>query len=313
MEFSGAQPDVDLTYSDVFLVPRHSEVASRLDVDLAPADGSGATLPLVSANMNSVTGTRLAAALARRGGLGVLPQDLALPELLDAVAWVKAQPVAWDAPLVLPPNATVADARLLLPPVPGRGIVVADAREDGTVDLSGFRGIVPATRLASALLDATLGDITRGETPVVEAARVGDPREVFALIEQTGADIVAVVDGDRVVGTLSPRSAVRDSVYRPGVDAEGRLIVAAAVGINGDVAGKARALATPVSTSSWSTPRTATRRRCCVRCARCRRSTSAFRSPPATSSRPRASAISPTPGRRSSRSASGPGPCAPRA
>ena len=243
MEFSGAQPEVDLTYSDVFLVPRHSEVRSRLDVDLAPADGSGATLPLVSANMNSVTGTRLAAALARRGGLGVLPQDLALPELLEAVEWVKSQPVAWDAPLVLPPGATVADARLLLPPVSGRGIVVADARVDGSIDLACFRGIVPATRLATALLDATLGDITRGETPVIEASRIGDPRAVFALIEETGADVVAVVDEDRVVGTLSLRSALRDSVYRPGVDADGRLIVAAAVGINGDVAGKARALA----------------------------------------------------------------------
>ena len=130
MEFSGAQPDVDLTYSDVFLVPRHSEVRSRLDVDLAPADGSGATIPLVSANMNSVTGTRLAATLARRGGLGVLPQDMSLEDLVEAVSWVKAQPTAWDTPLILPPEATVADARRILPAVPGRGIVVAVARED---------------------------------------------------------------------------------------------------------------------------------------------------------------------------------------
>jgi IMP dehydrogenase len=242
MEFSGAQPDVDLTYSDVFLVPRHSEVRSRLDVDLAPADGSGATLPLVSANMNSVTGTRLAATLARRGGLGVLPQDLALPQLLEAVERVKSQPVAWDAPLVLPPTATVADARLILPPVPGRGIVVADVRDDGAIALADFRGIVPAPRLATALPDATLGDIARKDAPVVEVAQVGDPREVFALIEEAGVDIVPVVDGDRVVGTLSGRSALRDSVYRPAVDADGRLIVAAAVGVNGDVAGKAKAL-----------------------------------------------------------------------
>ncbi len=282
MEFSGAQPDVDLTYSDVFLVPRHSEVRSRLDVDLAPADGSGATLPLVSSNMNSVTGTRLAAALARRGGLGVLPQDLALPDLLDAVEWVKSRPVAWDAPLVLPPGATVAEARLLLPPVAGHGIVVAETREDGVVDLADFRGIVPAPRLATALLDATLGDITRGETPVIEAHRVGDPRTVFALIEQSGTDVVAVVDGDRVVGTISQRTALRDSVYRPGVDADGRLIVAAAVGINGDVAGKARALADAGVDVLVVDTAHGHQRRCCVRSARWRLSTSASRSPPAT-------------------------------
>ncbi len=58
----------DLTYSDVFLVPSRSGVSSRLDVDLATDDGTGAQIPLVSANMNSVTGPRLAAAMARRGG-----------------------------------------------------------------------------------------------------------------------------------------------------------------------------------------------------------------------------------------------------
>ena len=41
-------PAVDLTYNDVFLVPSHSDVASRMDVDIAPDDGTGATIPPVS-------------------------------------------------------------------------------------------------------------------------------------------------------------------------------------------------------------------------------------------------------------------------
>ena len=91
MEFYRTTPRHDLTYSDVFLVPSRSGVTSRLDVSLAPDDGSGASVPIVSANMNSITGPRLAATLARRGGLGVLPQDLHLQELDDAIRWVKAQ------------------------------------------------------------------------------------------------------------------------------------------------------------------------------------------------------------------------------
>src|SRR6187431_356771 len=115
MEFYETVPAHDLTYSDVFLVPSHSEVTSRLDVSLAPEDGTGASLPIVSANMNSVTGPRLAATLARRGALGVLPQDMPLQQLDAAIRWVKNQPVAYDSPLTLTGTDSVADALRQLP------------------------------------------------------------------------------------------------------------------------------------------------------------------------------------------------------
>ena len=242
MEFYGEQPEVDLTYSDVFLVPRHSSVTSRLDVDLSPGDGTTATIPLVSANMNSVTGARLAATLARRGGLGVLPQDMPLQELDAAIRWVKDQPVRWDTPLVLPPEATVADAARLLPATEGHGIVVADASA-GHLNIAAVLGVVPATRLGTALPDARLGDLARGRTASIDADDVESARHAFDLIVGAGAETVCVLHHGFVVGTLSRRSALRSTLYRPAVDASGRLSVAAAVGINGDVASKARALA----------------------------------------------------------------------
>ncbi|HKP07968.1 MAG TPA: GuaB1 family IMP dehydrogenase-related protein [Microbacterium sp.] len=247
MEFYGETPDVDLTYSDVFLVPRRSAITSRLDVDLAPGDGTTATLPLVSANMNSVTGARLAATLARRGGLGVLPQDMPLQELDAAIRWVKAQPVSWDTPLVLPPDATVADAARLLPATEGHGIVVADAHPAagtaGHVDADDILGIVPATRLGTALPDARLGDLARGRAASVDAEDIESARHAFDVIVAAEAETVCVLHHGHLVGTLSRRSALRSTLYRPAVDASGRLIVAAAVGINGDVAAKAKALA----------------------------------------------------------------------
>ncbi|WP_314646623.1 GuaB1 family IMP dehydrogenase-related protein [uncultured Microbacterium sp.] len=241
MEFSGAQPAVDLTYSDVFLVPRRSAVTSRLQVDLAPQDGTPATLPLVASNMNSVTGPRLAAVLARRGGLGVLPQDMPLQDLDAAIRDVKSQPVLWDTPLVLPPHATVADALRLLPAVAGHGIVVAD----GTAphDVGDIRGILPASRLATALPDAQLGDLVHGGTPSIDADDIGSERHAFDVITDAGVETVPVIRHGHLVGTLSARSALRSTLYRPAVDADGRLIVAAAIGINGDVAAKAEALA----------------------------------------------------------------------
>jgi IMP dehydrogenase len=242
MEFYGAAPDVDLTYSDVFLVPRRSAIRSRLDVDLSPRDGTSATIPLVSANMNSVTGARLAATLARRGGLGVLPQDMPLQELDAAIRWVKAQPVLWDTPLVLPPEATVADAARLLPATEGHGIVVADAGA-GVVSIDDILGIVPATRLGTALPDARLGDLARGRAASVDADDIESARHAFDVIVAAGAETVCVLHHGHLVGTLSRRSALRTTLYRPAVDASGRLSVAAAVGINGDVAAKAQALA----------------------------------------------------------------------
>ena len=241
MEFSGESPTVDLTYSDVFLVPRRSAVTSRLQVDLAPQDGTPATLPLVASNMNSVTGPRLAAVLARRGGLGVLPQDMPLQALDAAIRDVKSQPVLWDTPLVLPPEASVWDALRLMPPTAGHGIVVASGAAPHHVDR--ILGVLPATRLATALPDAQLGDLVHTGTPSLDADDIGSERHAFDVITDAGVEMVTIAHHGHLVGTLSARSALRSTLYRPAVDGDGRLAVAAAVGINGDVASKAKALA----------------------------------------------------------------------
>ena len=70
MRFLGDDPPGwDLTYDDVFMVPRRSSVSSRYDVDLSSVDGTGTTLPLVVANMTAVSGRRMAETMARRNVL----------------------------------------------------------------------------------------------------------------------------------------------------------------------------------------------------------------------------------------------------
>ena len=235
MEFYETAPKHDLTYSDVFLVPSGSNVKSRLDVSLVPGDGTPASIPIVSANMNSVTGPRLAATLARRGGLGILPQDMHLQELDAAIRWVKAQPVRWDTPLELGAGDTVAGALALTPPVVGHGIVV---RDDGGALL----GCIPAVRLATALPDARLGDLLHGSLTSLDADDLNTPRAAFDVMVAAGLDFAPVLQHGNLVGTLSRTGALRSTIYDPALDADGRLAVGAAVGINGDVAAKARAL-----------------------------------------------------------------------
>ncbi len=235
MRFYETAPTHDLTYSDVFLVPSRSGVSSRLDVSLAPGDDTGASIPIVSANMNSVTGPRLAAALARRGGLGVLPQDMHPQDLDAAIRWVKAQPVAWDAAVDLRPTDTVAAALAQLPALPGHGLVVHDAA-------GAYLGAVPAERLATALPDAPLSDLLGQQGPSIDVDELTGPRAAFDLMVAAGLEFAPVLHDGRVVGTLSRKGALRSTIYEPAVDSRGRLRVAAAVGINGDVAGKARAI-----------------------------------------------------------------------
>jgi IMP dehydrogenase len=235
MQFYETSPVHDLTYSDVFLVPGRSSVSSRLDVSLTPPDGTGATIPIVAANMNSVTGPRLAATLARRGGLGVLPQDLHHDDLVAAIRWVKDQPVVWDSPLVASPDDSVASALQRIPPVDGHGIVLHG--DDGE-----YIGTIPAQRLATALPDARLGDLLHGAVASLEAGDLDGPRAAFDLMVEAGLDFAPVRSNGTVVGTLSRRGALRSTLYDAAVDASGRLRVAAAIGINGDAAAKAREL-----------------------------------------------------------------------
>ncbi|HEY8587956.1 MAG TPA: GuaB1 family IMP dehydrogenase-related protein [Naasia sp.] len=235
MEFLGPLPGHDLTYSDVFLVPSRSDVGSRLAVSLVPPDGTGATLPIVAANMNSVTGPDLAASLARRGGLAVLPQDMPLQELDGAIRWVKAQPTAYDTARTLPPSATAAGALKIVPPLPGHAIIVAER--------GALLGVLPTEELARALPDARLGDLVRGRPAALEAEDLDSPRAAFDAMTAAGLEFAPVLRHGAVVGAVSRRSAVRAAVYTPAVDGDGRLRVAAAVGINGDVAAKAQALA----------------------------------------------------------------------
>ncbi len=233
MDFNAEGATHDLTYSDVFLIPRRSDVDSRLSVSLNATDGTAATLPLVSSNMNSVTGQRLAATLARRGGLGVIPQDMPLQELADAIRWVKAQPTHFDTAIVLPPSATVAEARELLPPSIDHGIVIQDDE---------YRGVVPAQDLATARAGAQLGSLLRSQWVALSAEDIEDGRSIFDTLVAAEAHFAPVLDHGRIVGTLSRKSALRSTLYQPHLDSQGRLAVAAAVGINGDVTAKAQAL-----------------------------------------------------------------------
>ncbi|HEX6472358.1 MAG TPA: GuaB1 family IMP dehydrogenase-related protein [Streptosporangiaceae bacterium] len=230
---NGEQVGHDLTYNDVFMIPNRSAVASRLDVDLATADGSGTTLPIVTANMTAVSGRRMAETIARRGGISVIPQDIPVDVVADVIGWVKRRHLVVDTAITLGPGDTVEHALGLLPKrAHGAVIVTEHDRPIGVVTEADCQGV----DRFSQLRDVMSRDLLTLPATI-------EPRAAFETLHGRGHRLAPVVDaGGRLCGILTRTGALRATLYAPAVDAAGRLRVAAAIGVNGDVAGRTKAL-----------------------------------------------------------------------
>jgi IMP dehydrogenase len=229
----GERPAHDLTYNDVFMVPRRSAVGSRLDVDLSTTDGSGTTIPLVVANMTAVSGRRMAETIARRGGITVIPQDIPESVVTDVIRWVKRRHLVFDTPITLGPADTVGEALgLLHKRAHGAVIVVADRRPVGVVTEADCQRVDRFAQLRDVM-----------SRDVLTLPETVEPREAFDRLHERGHRLAPVTDADGcLIGILTRTGALRTTLYDPAVDTGGRLRVAVAIGVNGDTAGKAKAL-----------------------------------------------------------------------
>jgi IMP dehydrogenase len=230
---SDSVPAHELTFDDVFMVPSRSAVHSRMDVDLATVDSTGTTIPVIVANMTAVAGRRMAETLARRGGLTVLPQDIPIDVVTEVVDWVKQRHLVYDTPLTLSATATVGEALNLLPKR-GHGavVVVAGDRPIGVVTEPDCSGVDRFTQLQRVMS----GDLLTLPAGI-------DPRAAFDRLAEGRHRLAPVIDeSSALVGILTRTGALRATLYRPAVDHRGRLRVAAAIGISGDPAARAKGL-----------------------------------------------------------------------
>jgi len=240
MRFLQPPPSTDLTYSDVFMVPRRSSLTSRLEVDLTSNDGVGTTLPLVVANMTAVSGRRMSETVARRGGVAIIPQDIPTDVVANVVRKVKASHAVFDTPVSVAPTTTIGEALSLLPKrAHGRVVVVDGGRPLGTVGEADTVGVDRFAQVKDVM-----------STDLVAVGPDASPQEIFDALAASHLELAVVVDPDtgaagsdgRLLGVMTSRSAVRSTLYRPALDPDGALMIGAAVGINGDVAGRAEAL-----------------------------------------------------------------------
>jgi len=220
----GRDEQLELALDDVFLVPGYYDGTSRLDVDLRPPDFPGGSHPIVSANMNAVTGKRMAETMARFGGLGVLPQDMDLDTAARIIRHIKAADPRYDTPLSVSPRATLRDVLGIIRKRAHDLVVVVD-------DERRPLGIVTHADLRDRDQYSPVGSLMSSRMVAIPA---GTPnREAFLLMEAQRVKSAPVLDGEgRLLGVLTRDDAVRLELLRPALDPRGKLMVAAAVGIS---------------------------------------------------------------------------------
>ncbi len=235
MRFLNETPPFDLTYNDVFMVPSLSAVPSRLDVDLSTPDRLGTTIPVVVSNMTAVAGRRMAETVARRGGVAVLPQDIPVDVVGQVIEWVKSRNPVFETPITMAPQNTIGDALGLIHKRAHGVVIIVDdqQRPVGVFSESDAVGYDRFSQLQHVM----------SQDLVTVSHRLG-LEEIHDQLSRRRLSSAPVVDDDeRLLGIITRRGTLRSTIYRPALDANGQLMVAVAVGINGDPAAKAKALA----------------------------------------------------------------------
>ncbi len=229
-----------LTFDDVLLVPAESHVlpgevstATRLTRNLSLA------IPVVSAAMDTVTESRMAVAMARVGGLGVLHRNLSIADQVAEVDRVKRSEAGMIVePVTLPPAALVSDALDLMAHYRISGVPITD--EGGHLV-----GILTNRDLRfSKDLGAPVSELMTARNLVT--APVGTTlEEAEAILHRNKIEKLPVVDADGVLrGLITVKDIAKKIEYPQATkDSQGRLCVGAAVGVGADALERAQALA----------------------------------------------------------------------
>lgn len=228
-----------LTYDDVLLVPAYSEVLPR-DVQIKTKFSRNITLnaPFVSAAMDTVTESALAIAIAQGGGIGVIHKNMSVDRQAAEVRKVKRSESGMiQDPVTLSVTATVGDALKLMAENKIGGIPVVD----GTKKLVGI--VTNRDLRFEKQMNKPVADIMTDEN-LITASEGMDLLHAEGILQQNKIEKLPVVDADfKLVGLITYRDIIKLKEHPNSCkDHLGRLRVAAAVGVTGDVMERVAAL-----------------------------------------------------------------------
>ena len=241
MKDSASGPRIGLTFDDVLLVPKFSDVKSRKDADVQTRLSRRIHLgiPIVSANMDTVTESAMAIALARLGGIGVIHRFLTVEEEVAEVLKVKrSEGVLIEDPITMGPGGTVGEAWKIIREKEVGGIVVVDGSN---------RVLGLLTRRDITLeddLDRKVKEVMTPRKDLITAPKGVALEKAKEILHAHRIEKLPVVDrGGRLAGLITSKDIMKRREFPSATkDSKGRLRVAAAVGVKGDHMERSRRL-----------------------------------------------------------------------
>ena len=230
-----------LTFDDVLLVPQRSDVRSRSEVDttgrLTPL--ISLAVPIVAANMDTVTEWQMAISMAQAGGIGIIHRFLTIEEQAAQVGKVKrAESHVIEHPWTIGPDESI---RNMLAQLEERGVNGLPVVAPDDVLL----GLITRRDVVASGLEGTVRDFMTPRDQLVTGTLGTALEQARELMAQRRVEKLPLVDDDgRLAGLITMRDIAHLDLYPLATkDARGRLRVGAAIGVRGDYLDRARAVA----------------------------------------------------------------------
>lgn len=228
-----------LTFDDVLLVPRKSEVLPReVDISIRLSDSVKLNIPLISAGMDTVTESALAIAIAREGGIGIIHKNMSIAQQAEEVDRVKrSESGVITNPFSLTPEHHVYDAEELMGKYRISGVPIVDNNKK-------LVGILTNRDLRFVHdYSIKINEVMTHENLVT--APVGTTlQEAEGLLQRHKIEKLPLVDEDNTLKGLITIKDIEKAIQFPNAakDKHGRLLCGAAVGISKDTMDRAEAL-----------------------------------------------------------------------
>lgn len=223
-------PDIGLTFDDVLLIPRRSCIRSRSAVDTSTwlVPGIRLAIPIISANMDTVTEAEMAIAMAQTGGIGILHRFMPIERQAELVKRVKrAESFVVEEPITIDSTATIEEARRKMRDTQIGGLVVTDKGGH-------LMGMLTARDVLFAPdPGATVADIMTPRARLVTARADEALDSARIKLHEHRIEKLPLVDGDdNVVGLITAQDIVKIQEHPDATkDSKGRLRVGVAVGV----------------------------------------------------------------------------------